>query len=60
MSLDVFRLDNRVALVTGSSAGIGHALAKGLAEAGARVVVIGDKAYVTKAEAEKQVTVVCK
>ena len=24
------------------------------------VVVIGDKAYVTKAEAEKQVTVVCK
>ena len=24
------------------------------------IVVIGDKAYVTKAEAEKQVTVVCK
>lgn len=41
MSLDVFRLDHRIALVTGSSAGIGHALAKGLAEAGARVVVNG-------------------
>lgn len=41
MSLDAFRLDNRVALVTGSSAGIGHALAKGLAQAGARVVMNG-------------------
>jgi gluconate 5-dehydrogenase len=41
MSLDAFRLDKRVALVTGSSAGIGHALAKGLAEAGARVVMNG-------------------
>ncbi len=41
MSPDAFRLDNRVALVTGSSAGIGHALAKGLAEAGAIVVMNG-------------------
>lgn len=41
MSLHAFRLDNRVALVTGSSAGIGHALAKGLAQAGARVVMNG-------------------
>jgi gluconate 5-dehydrogenase len=41
MSLDAFRLDKRVALVTGSSAGIGHALAKGLAQAGARVVMNG-------------------
>jgi gluconate 5-dehydrogenase len=41
MPLDQFRLDRRVALVTGSSAGIGEALALGLAEAGARVVVNG-------------------
>jgi gluconate 5-dehydrogenase len=36
-----FRLDGRLALVTGSSAGIGLALARGLAEAGARVVLNG-------------------
>ncbi len=36
-----FRLDGRVALVTGSSAGIGLALARGLAEAGATVVLNG-------------------
>jgi gluconate 5-dehydrogenase len=34
-----FRLDGRLALVTGSSTGIGLALATGLAEAGARVVL---------------------
>jgi gluconate 5-dehydrogenase len=37
----LFGLDGRIALVTGSSAGIGCALAKGLAEAGATVVVNG-------------------
>jgi gluconate 5-dehydrogenase len=37
----LFSLDDAVALVTGSSAGIGLALASGLAEAGARVVVNG-------------------
>ncbi|MBK9361196.1 MAG: glucose 1-dehydrogenase [Rubrivivax sp.] len=36
-----FRLDGRVALVTGSSAGIGLALARALAQAGARVVLNG-------------------
>ena len=36
-----FRLDGRLALVTGSSAGIGLALARGLAQAGARVVLNG-------------------
>ncbi len=41
MLLDTFKLDGRIALVTGSSAGIGEALATGLAEAGARVVVNG-------------------
>ncbi len=36
--LDKFRLDGKVALVTGASGGIGAAMAKGLAEAGADVV----------------------
>lgn len=39
--LDSFRLDGRTALITGSSAGIGLAIAQGLAEAGARVVLNG-------------------
>lgn len=38
MVLDKFSLAGRTALVTGASSGIGHALANGLAEAGARVV----------------------
>jgi gluconate 5-dehydrogenase len=36
-----FRLDGQLALVTGSSGGIGLALARGLAQAGARVVLNG-------------------
>ena len=36
-----FRLDGQLALVTGSSTGIGYALARGLAQAGARVVLNG-------------------
>ena len=36
-----FRLDGRLALVTGSSAGIGLAIARGLAQAGAVVVLNG-------------------
>jgi NAD(P)-dependent dehydrogenase (short-subunit alcohol dehydrogenase family) len=35
----LFRLDGRVAVVTGASSGIGVALVRGLAEAGARVVL---------------------
>jgi gluconate 5-dehydrogenase len=38
-SATTFRLDGRVALVTGSSTGIGLALARGLAQAGATVVI---------------------
>jgi len=45
-----FRLDGKLALITGSSAGIGLALAQGLAEAGARVVLNGrDAARLTLA-----------
>ncbi len=39
--VDAFRLDGRLALVTGSSAGIGQALARGLCQAGATVVLNG-------------------
>ena len=38
---NTFRLDGRLALVTGSSAGIGKALARGLAQSGATVVLNG-------------------
>jgi len=39
--MEAFRLDNRLALITGSSAGIGEALAYGLARAGAHVIING-------------------
>jgi gluconate 5-dehydrogenase len=41
MDASTFRLDGRLALVTGGSAGIGLALARGLGQAGAAVVLNG-------------------
>ncbi len=41
MSIDLFRLAGRTALVTGSARGLGFAIAEGLAAAGARVIVNG-------------------
>ncbi len=50
MSLSLFDLTGRTALVTGSSRGIGLAIAGGLARAGARVVLNGrDEAALAKA-----------
>ena len=39
--MDLFSLKNKTALITGSSEGIGFALANGLAEAGAHIVING-------------------
>ncbi|MCA1553044.1 MAG: glucose 1-dehydrogenase [Chloroflexi bacterium] len=43
MSNELFSLDNKVAIVTGASKGIGEAIARGLAQAGAAVVVSSRK-----------------
>lgn len=44
MILDAFRLDGKNALITGSRTGLGKAIALGLAEAGANVIVHGSRA----------------
>ena len=52
MSIETtFRLDGRIALVTGSSTGIGLALARGLGQAGATVVLNGRSASTCEAAA---------
>ena len=42
-ALDLFRLDNKVALVTGSASGLGAAIATALAQAGASVACHGNR-----------------
>ena len=51
MSGDLFSLEGRVALVTGSTRSLGWGIAQGLARAGAHVVVNGTKAEPTEARA---------
>src|SRR5674476_60456 len=53
MSQALFDLSGRTALVTGSSRGLGRAIAEGLAKAGARLIVNGvDPARVEASVAE--------
>src|SRR5216683_1670130 len=39
MALDIFNLKGKVALVTGGSKGLGKAMARGLAEVGADIII---------------------
>jgi gluconate 5-dehydrogenase len=50
--MNLFDLSGKTALITGSSRGIGYALAQGLLEAGARVVVHGRDGAAAEASAE--------
>lgn len=53
MILDKFRLDGRCGIVTGGGSGIGKAMARGLAEAGADVVIAARHADRIEAAAEE-------
>jgi gluconate 5-dehydrogenase len=52
-ALDLFRLDGRTALVTGGNSGIGEAMAAGLAQAGARLVLLARRAEPLEAAARR-------
>ncbi len=51
-----FRVDGKIALVTGSSRGIGLAIAKALAESGADIIGVSSKPEAAGSELEKAVT----
>ncbi len=53
--LDQFKLDGRIALVTGCKRGIGKAMAIGLAEAGADIIGVSASLSATGSEVEKEV-----
>ena len=44
MSHSIFNLKGKTALITGSSRGLGRAIAEGLAQAGARIIINGSLA----------------
>ena len=53
MTLEMFNLSGKRALITGSSQGIGFALARGLAGAGAEIILNGrDQAKLATAQQE--------
>ena len=54
--LDAFRLDGKVALVTGCRRGIGKGLAEGLAEAGADIVGVSASMEESGSDIERSVT----
>lgn len=61
--LERFRLDGRVAVVTGGTKGLGRAMAAGLAEAGAHVVVVSrhrDEAQDVAADLQAQTGQACR
>jgi gluconate 5-dehydrogenase len=51
--IDLFSLKGKVALITGSTRGLGHSMAWGLANAGAHVVINGRDPVVAKSKAEE-------
>ena len=53
MLIDVFKLSGRTALVTGGSKGLGKAMARGLAEAGADVMIVSRTEKELKAAVEE-------
>lgn len=55
-NLDAFRLDGKIALVTGCRRGIGKGLALGLAEAGADIIGVSSSMEASGSEIEKEVT----
>ncbi len=55
-ALDLFRLDGKTALVTGSRRGIGKAMAVALADAGADIVGVSATMEASGSEVEREVT----
>lgn len=53
--IDQFRIDNKIALVTGCLSGIGLAMAVGLAEAGADIIGVSSGMKSEGSEVEKSV-----